>query len=225
MIINQQNKIEAMADVINVITHQWKKPLDLLKLYLQSVSFNLNNLNDETFSHFTNALNEVNKLETIIDDFNKIFNSNGSRESVNIKVTLDNAIFKNRYDLDRNGIKLKVEGCNLCSLNTVYDEIKYIFEKLIANSVTNFCSYDCEDKNILIKIEDNNQFVTIEYLDNCLKNNFEDIEKLLATPSVFDYETFNLGIYLIKIFVQKNAGIIKVEKRNNGIKYIVKFNK
>ena len=93
-IIVQQSKISAMASIIDVITIQWKKPLDKIKLYLQSLNIKIENIEDlKSDETFKNTLFEINKLDEIMNDFHKSFNNHKNKENVNLKVSLDNALF------------------------------------------------------------------------------------------------------------------------------------
>jgi two-component system sensor histidine kinase/response regulator len=109
-------------------------------------------------------------------------------------------------------INLNIKGDNLLSLNIVFDEMKHIFSKLIAKSIENFKSSSIvENKQININFEDKDESIYIIYSDNavnCDKN-----------------ENFDLGFYLVKVFVEKNFGLLNVEKTQDGIKYIIRFDK
>ena len=84
-IIVQQSKISAMASIIDVITIQWKKPLDKIKLYLQSLNIKIENIEDlKSDETFKNTLFEINKLDEIMNDFHKSFNNHKNKENVNL---------------------------------------------------------------------------------------------------------------------------------------------
>ncbi|MBU0925264.1 response regulator, partial [bacterium] len=131
-IIIQQSKISAMASIIDVITLQLKKPVDRIKLYLQSLNIKITNIeelrSDETFK---NTLYEINKLDEIMNDFHKSFNNHKNKENVNVKVSLDNALFPLKDEMKRENVNINIQGDILLSLNIVFDEIKHIFSKLL----------------------------------------------------------------------------------------------
>ena len=127
---------------------------------------------------------------------------------------MDNALFLLKDEINSLDINLNVTGDNLLSLNIVFDEIKHIFSKLIAKSIENFKSNELiEKKEININFENKDESIYIIYSDNaknCDKHQNED---------------FDLGFYLVKVFVEKNFGLLNVEKNQNGIKYIIRFDK
>ena len=93
-IIVQHSKIGAMASLIDVISLQWTKPIDKIKFYLQSLDFKLANINEfKEDDIFKKTLVEMDKLDQIMHDFHKFFNNQKNKENVNLKVSLDNALF------------------------------------------------------------------------------------------------------------------------------------
>jgi two-component system, sensor histidine kinase and response regulator len=224
-IIVQQSKISAMASIIDVISAQWKNPLDKIKLYLQSLNFKIADIeelkSDETFSK---TLSEVNKLNEIVSDFHKFFNNQKNKENVNLKVSLDNVLFSLKDEM--NELNINIKGDILISLNIVFDEIKHIFSKLISKSIKNFKENDTlKNKFININFENINDSIFITYEDNAKEYDEKQIEKLFLAPTSSKHDDFDLGFYLVKVFVEKNFGLLVVEKTEKGIKYIIRFDK
>lgn len=226
-IIVQQSKIGAMASIIDVISLQWKQPLDKIKLYLQSLDLRLVNIDEfKSDDIFRKTLDEINKLDEIMDDFHKFFNNQKNKEDVNLKVSLDNAIFSLKDELNDFNINLNIKGDNLLLLNIVFDEIKHIFHKLISKSIENFkISTSLENKQIDVDFEEKNGMIYIIYSDNANNYDKNQMERYFSTSSSFRYSNFDFGFYLVKVFVEKNFGLLSVEKTEDGIKYIIRFDK
>ena len=66
---------------------------------------------------------------------------------------------------------------------------------------------------ININFENKDEAIYIIYSDNA------------TTSNKNQNEDFDLGFYLVKVFVEKNFGLLNVEKTQNGIKYIIRFDK
>lgn len=93
-IIVQHSKIGAMAALIDVISLQWRTPIDKIKFYLQSLDFKLTNIDEfKEDDIFKKTLVEMDKLDEIMNDFHKFFNNQKNKENVNLQVSLDNALF------------------------------------------------------------------------------------------------------------------------------------
>lgn len=226
-IIVQQSKISAMASIIDVITIQWKKPLDKIKLYLQSLNIKIENIEDlKSDETFKNTLFEINKLDEIMNDFHKSFNNHKNKENVNLKVSLDNALFLLKDKMKELDININIQGDILLSINIVFDEIKHIFSKLLNKSMINFKeNSSLNNKFINISFEEINESIFITYEDNAKIYENIQIDRFFLTPSSLLQDDFDLGFYLVKVFIEKNFGIISIEKTNDGIKYIIRFDK
>ena len=179
--------------------------------------------NDDTFKK---TLNQVNKLDETMLDFHKFFNNQKNKEDVNLKVVLDNAIFPLKETINDLKVKINVKGDNLLSLNMVLDEIKHIFSKLINKSLENFKSNKLlEKKFINISFDDAQNSIFITYEDNAKIYDENQIENFFNVTNSIKQENFDLGFYLVKIFVEKNFGLLMIKKTENGIKYIIRFDK
>ncbi|MDD3008043.1 MAG: response regulator [Arcobacter sp.] len=226
-IIVQHSKINAMASIIDVISLQWKEPVDKIRLYLQSLDFKFSNIQEyKSDKTFKKTLDEVKKLDEIMNDFHKFFNNQKNKEEVNLKVSLDNAIFLLKDELNELNIKLNVKGDNLISLNIVFDEIKHIFNKLISKSIENFkITNSLVERKIDISFQNSDESVYIIYEDNA--NNYDEnqLKRFFESPNLSKYNSFDLGFYLVKVFIEKNFGLLNIEKTQNGIKYSIRFDK
>jgi two-component system, sensor histidine kinase and response regulator len=226
-IIIQQSKISAMASIIDVITLQLKKPVDRIKLYLQSLNIKITNIeelkSDETFK---NTLYEINKLDEIMNDFHKSFNNHKNKENVNVKVSLDNALFPLKDEMKRENVNINIQGDILLSLNIVFDEIKHIFSKLLSKSIMNFKNNSTSNSRFIdISFENLNESIFIIYEDNAKIYKQKELDNFFLAPNSITADDFDLGFYLIKVFIEKNFGLISIEKTNDGIKYIIRFDK
>jgi two-component system sensor histidine kinase/response regulator len=226
-IIIQQSKISAMASIIDVITLQLKKPVDRIKLYLQSLNIKITNIeelrSDETFK---NTLYEINKLDEIMNDFHKSFNNHKNKENVNVKVSLDNALFPLKDEMKRENVNINIQGDILLSLNIVFDEIKHIFSKLLNKSIMNFKNNSTSNSRFIdISFENLNESIFITYEDNAKTYKQKELDNFFLVPNSITADDFDLGFYLVKVFIEKNFGLISIEKTNDGIKYIIRFDK
>ena len=226
-IIIQQSKISAMASIIDVITLQLKKPVDRIKLYLQSLNIKITNIeelkSDETFR---NTLYEINKLDEIMNDFHRSFNNHKNKENVNVKVSLDNALFPLKDEMKRENVNINIQGDILLSLNIVFDEIKHIFSKLLSKSIMNFKNNSTSNSRFIdISFENLNESIFIIYEDNAKIYKQKELDNFFLAPNSITADDFDLGFYLIKVFIEKNFGLISIEKTNDGIKYIIRFDK
>ena len=95
----------------------------------------------------------------------------------------------------------------------VLDEIKHIFSKLINKSLENFKSNKLlEKKFINISFDDAQNSIFITYEDNAKIYDENQIENFFNVTNSIKQENFDLGFYLVKIFVEKNFGLLMIKK-------------
>jgi two-component system, sensor histidine kinase and response regulator len=138
---------------------------------------------------------------------------------------LDNAISPLKDELKSQNIKIDINGNNLICMNIVYEEIKHIFSKLLQFSLINFKYNIKSDNYINLTIEENHDSIYITYEDNSKIYEDDKINRLFDIPLNIQNHTFDLGFYLIKVFVEKNFGLLLVKKTEDGIRYIIRFDK
>lgn len=159
-------------------------------------------------------------------DFHKFFNNQKNKENVNLKVALDNAIFSLKDKMNESNININVEGDNLLSLNVVFDEIKHIFVKLITKSIEKFKSNNIiGNRAINISFDNVNDSIFITYDDSSGFYDENEVENFFKINTSSKNQDFDLGFYLVKVFVEKNFGLLMIKKTENGIKYIIRFDK
>lgn len=218
-IILRKSKLEAMSDMMDVISLQWKIPLDNLKLYLQTLSFNfVDNLDGEDI--FEKTLEQIKYLDEIMSDFNNFFSNDQTKKITNVKVIIDNSIFFVKDRLDKKNIKVNVEGDNLLFFKVVEDEIKHIFKKLLLNTIQN-----SKDLEVDIKIIEDEEYIKISYCDNCLHYNKLKLNSLNDVKKSIQDKNFDLGFFLIKIFLEKNSATLDVLEDGGKVTFVLNFKK
>lgn len=88
--------------------------------------------------------------------------------------------------------------------------------KLINSSLNK--QIDISFKNI-----DNSLYITYE--ENTNNMDVNQIKRFFSSPNLFKYDNFDLGFYLVKVFIEKNFGLLNIENTQNGIKYSIRFDK
>ena len=218
--IVQQEKIKAMHEIIGVFSGELKKPISNMKLYLQSLEIMFEaNENKVMSQSFNKVLDEINHVEEGISDFANILSVEKKQEMVNFKVILDNVLFKYRTEINKRNIKFNFIGDNLLTLNIVKDELKQIFSKMLTISLKSFLINDIENKEINLEVKKEENSISIIYYDNLSNSNIDDLLVYFDDKLAKKSRDFDLDIYLLKIYVEKNNGTINLEKNeyNNTI--------
>jgi len=218
----QQSKSAQMGEMINMIAHQWRQPLNAIsaasiKLTIQSqmgisteeeISTTAKFIEDmtqkmsQTINDFMNFTKSTNKKELIVFDdiFQDIFNIIGTQlNNHNINVTID------------------IEKEN--SLYTYKKELEHILINIISNARDAHENINKENKYIDIKTYTKNNIFIIKISDNAggIKNSLLD---RIFEPYFTTKETnkgTGLGLYMSKKILQEHLnGDIFVKNNTHG---------
>lgn len=91
----QQSRLATMGEMINNIAHQWRQPLNVVGLYIQSllVYYDNGNLDREFLKTITDdTMKLVNHMSQTIDDFRNFFKPDKDKEEFKITQVIESAI-------------------------------------------------------------------------------------------------------------------------------------
>ncbi|MBU0924946.1 hypothetical protein KKG81_08685, partial [bacterium] len=93
-------------------------------------------------------------------------------------------------------------------------------------SIMNFKNNSTSNSRFIdISFENLNESIFITYEDNAKTYKQKELDNFFLVPNSITADDFDLGFYLVKVFIEKNFGLISIEKTNDGIKYIIRFDK
>ncbi len=229
LILLQQARYSQMGEVISMIAHQWRQPLNILSVLLQKlqIRYQMENLDNETIEEVLDKSNvQIKQMSYIIDEFRNFFkptqemtNFNASKAIEEIISTLK-PIFIDlninvNLDCDKSieisGFKNEFKQAVMNIINNAKDALK---SKKGEKSITISVKYD--KKDVKITVEDNGGGVEENIMDSIFEPYFSTKSK----------DGTGIGLYITKIIIEKHMnGIIKVENTQKGAKFIVRIPK
>lgn len=229
-ILFQQSKITALSEIVNAVSNHWKSPLGLIKMHLQSLELKAieESVSREYIQNVVVSIYSlVDLLDRKISDFSDCFKYGLQTKNINIKVILDSILFKVKDNLVKENIEISIKGEVSLKIDIVEDELKHIIMKLIHKSISAFTINEVQNKKIEINLSSGNNTINLSYIDN--SGNIKEEELL----KIFDYnfsmedndKEKGLGLYLTKIFVEKNSGEIFVNNYEEGVCFNISFPK
>jgi len=230
-ILFKQAKFAQIGEMINMIAHQWRQPLNAisatgisLRLLVEQSEFN-----KKTFlSKIDRMSNYIQDLSKTIDDFRITYNENNYKDKVNVKDIIENVIELFKNDLNYRNIDIQIEyQCELI-LNIYRNKFAQVLINIIKNSEEAFVSNGiyhpyirlktyCDSNYIYISIQDNAGGIPDDIIDKIFDPYFTTKGNLNGT---------GLGLYVSKIIVQeKLSGDIWVESDTNSTVFYIKIPK
>jgi signal transduction histidine kinase len=209
----RQSKQAVMGEMLDYIIHQWKQPLNAIKLEL--IRFEIENPEFENSPVVSNISSKISELNEIITEFRSFF-----REDVKENINLKDEVFKITQMIKDlliiNNVLVNIEGDDI-NVKFNKNNLKHIMFVLINNSIDAFKEKNIKERNINIKIE-NNKLI---YEDNAGGIPKEIQDKIFEYNFTTKKNGTGIGLYMIKRILEKDNLSIKYEPTPNGGRFII----
>ncbi len=219
----KQSKFAAMGEMISMIAHQWKQPLQSIAILVQKLTFK-DDIDESISEKFLeNIVIEVNKqldyMSTTIDDFRDFFLPNKQKEFIKVDTLINKAI-------DFLSIMTKFDSINIntkfetnIEINIFVNELVQVLINIIKNSRDVLVERKITNKEIYVNTFEENTSLIIEIEDNAggvSEEIINDIfEAYFSTKS--DKNGTGLGLHMCKIIIEQHCkGQLSVRNSNNG---------
>ena len=227
IILSQKLKNEALGEMLGIITHQYRQPLNNInsivsKLYIDCKTDNI------TVNKSLNCIHEIENttqyMSKIITDFSDFYNQSNTKEVFSIKEAINsiNNILYNQSNIANKPI-IDIDGDHM-----IYHGNKGSFQQvivaLINNSIENYNNKNINKYKIDIKITKVNDIINIVFKDygggikkELLGNLFD---MFITTKS--DKKLRGLGLYMVKTILKEHFNAnIAVENINNSANFTI----
>ncbi len=224
----QQSKMAAMGEMIGVIAHQWRQPLNSLGAVIQDVrdAYYFKELDDEYIDNAAdNALNYIQFMSQTVDDFRNFYKPVKAEETFDIVKAIKNVLEMLSFMLKNNGIDVDfnsvIDGSFavksfpnefmqviLNILNNAGDAIQSGREKGVIKSTDGeICINVYSEKEMaVVTIEDNGGGIPNDIIDKIFEPYFTTKANNNGT---------GIGLYMSKIIIETNMkGLLTAESMN-----------
>lgn len=226
----QQTKLATMGEMMDVIAHQWKQPINIISMNASLVwelysEYGVPINPKDIQKCYTTVSAQVQHLVKTLDDFRKFFRPNETVEIVNLKDLMDSVLLLMHDDLINNTISVDILCEEDIKLNVNVSEVKHIFINLINNSKDAFNQNEIKNRKITISCEQNESGVKISIVDNAGGIPDAIIESIFEPNFTTKGEIggTGIGLYMSRFIAKKNAATIDVENVKDGVKFILSF--
>ncbi len=209
-ILFHQSRHAAMGEMISMIAHQWRQPLNTLALINQELYFKhkLGQCDDESFEHSHHQFNEhLQYMSKTIDDFRNYYKNDETKQPEDIGTIAELAL--RLCDVFLNYAKIKTE----LSVSThkkgylAKNQMIQVMMNLIKNAHDAIMERQIEGGKITISVEETPSFILIRLCDNA-GGISEDVALKMFEP-YFSTKAENgtgLGLYMSKSMIEEHCG-------------------
>lgn len=226
----EQAKSAVMGEMISLIAHQWKQPLQTLSILVQKISITKmleGELSDEFIEKLSNdASLQLEYMSRTIDDFRDFLKPDKSKHTISAtelvqKVEdflsymfkVDNIAFKKEILQDVK-LKLYVNDVIQVLINIIKNARDAMLEKGTINREISL-HVDCTHTHFVIEIQDNAGGIPEEIIDQIFARYFSTKNSQNGT---------GLGLYMSKKIIEEHClGKISVKNRDNGALFTIEL--
>jgi len=208
----QKSKHAQMGEMISMIAHQWRQPLNSISVTSNNLNFKImmNDINKDEFTKEINLISNYSQhLSNTIDDFRDFFKSNKSKEKISLNKIANDVLGIIGNSIEYQGIKIVLNLNSKKELNTFENELKQVLLNIIKNA-----------EDILIEKKITTPIITISTRDTsnnecilCIKDNAGGVDKEIMTKIFDPYfstkkakDGTGLGLYMSKTIIQDHCG-------------------
>ena len=221
------SKMASMGEIIGLISHQLKQPLNTLSLYCADVklSHEYGEINNEYIKeHSENTKNQITYMNDTIDSFLDFFNPNKIKSNFNISIAINKALELLKSKIHINSIELNLDIDETIETLGVEIEFTQVIVNIVNNSIDAFIEkYPNNEEvnkiiNISVKKEANSILIALEDNAGGISNN--NIEEILDPYYTTKENGTGVGLYMVNLIVKNYMnGDLKISNSNVGLKF------
>lgn len=228
-LVVHSTKMASVGEMLGVIAHQLKQPLNVLSLYCEDIkySYDYGELDKESVDDFSvNTKKQIHHMKDTIDGFLSFFNPNKAKESFSVVESMKDSIGLMKSHIEKNKVELHENYNSDFLLRGVKMEITQVVINLFTNSIQAFSERGIENRNIAIHTfnENGKNYLTITDDAGGIKET--NLEKLFDPYYTTKQEGTGVGLYMVKLVITKTfEANLSVENFEKGVRFIMEFDK
>ncbi|WP_457746579.1 ABC transporter substrate-binding protein [Sulfurimonas sp.] len=230
-ILTEQSKQAVMGEMISMIAHQWRQPLNTITLQISNLQIQQMMGEEVDKEELLETLSEISKtivyLSNTIDDFKTYFHPNKNATRVRLSEIIDKAIKFVTPRLKGNNIAIVVDRIDDIEVNVYVNELIQVILNILNNAVDAYAKMDCDEKFIMISAKSIENSVTVSISDGAGGIKKKHIKKLFEPYfSTKGKNGTGLGLYMSRMIIEKQfGGKIEVNSADGKTTFIVSFPK
>lgn len=225
----QSAKMAEMGDMLSMIAHQWRQPLNQMSYVMMNIesAYEYEELTQEYMELKVKEANELLEFMSVtIDDFRNYFAPDKVKSEVLINDLLAQAISLIKKTLESENITLKLDFNSKKELLIYKNEFIQVVLNLIKNARDVLRDKDIQNAELIIYTEDLDDGVEVSFIDNgggVEEALFDRIfEPYFSTKN--EKNGTGLGLYMSKMIIQEHmSGSLHVSNTEDGAKFRVEL--
>ncbi len=227
----RQSRLAQMGEMISMIAHQWRQPLNAISITTASLKLKIENDNYDEF-FFTSRLdrvsNYVQHLSSTIEDFRNFFKQNKVKEEFTFEKVIENTLLIIGIELENNCISVESDINRDEVIYSYYNEILQVTLNIIKNSQDALIENEIEKPKIMIRCNLTDDKISLEIEDNAGGIEETIIENIFEPyyTTKNEHEGTGLGLYMSKTIIEEHcSGVLSVKNSDVGAVFTITLNR
>lgn len=232
LLMLQQSRMAQMGEMIAMIAHQWRQPLNNLSLINQILisKYKKEKLDDKVVEYFKkNSKKQIDLMSSTIDDFRDFFKMEKEAIEFCVNDVIEDVLAMTKAIYTSNGIKLNFAFDSKFMMVGYQNSLAQVILNIINNAKDALIESEQEEKEINIYLEKIKDGICLNISDTAGGIPNEIIEKIFDPyfSTKQDKDGTGLGLYMSKMIIEDQMGAkLEVVNENKGanFKIIIKGN-
>ncbi|WP_457744949.1 ABC transporter substrate-binding protein [Sulfurimonas sp.] len=227
-ILTKQSKQAVMGEMISMIAHQWRQPLNTISLTISNIELEEMIGEKPSREKLFKTLDNINKtiqyLSNTVDDFKTYFQPNKNSSKVALLDVVQKSVGFVDARLKKESVKVEYENIDEVTLNIYSSELIQVFLNILNNAIDAYSQNNVPTKKSIIisskKADKNIQIFIKDYAGGIATNVMQKLfEPYFSTK---DKNGTGLGLYMSKMIIEKQFhGTIDVESVDKSTTFII----
>jgi len=226
--IIEQSKSAAMGEMISMIAHQWRQPLQAVSVLTQKLPLLKmidGDIDEEVLNKVVDDVGlQLDYMSKTIDDFRNFFKPDKDKQKVKLSKLIIKVEEFLSYMLKMEKVKINLSYEEDITLELHYNEVMQVFINIIKNAVDAMKEHKIKDRYININFYKKDNHVIINFEDNAGGID-ESILSKIFDPYFSTKSNKNgtgLGLYMSKTIIEEHSnGKLSVKNSPNGATFTI----
>lgn len=221
-ILHYQSHHAAMGEMIDSIAHQWKQPINLIKMNVDILGYDYEDglLDAEKIKEFQGKVfSQIDHMTNTLEEFRGFLRPDKEVTAFNMEKTVKSALLLVQDEFIKHTIDTQVIVEEPMIVKGIKNEFKHVILNLLNNAKDAFVENNICDKKITISIYKDK----IQIQDNAGGIPEDVIGHIFEANITTKKHGTGIGLYMTKQIIEKLQGSIEVENKDNGACFTIRL--
>jgi len=231
IVMFRQDRLARMGEMIAMIAHQWRQPLNNLALVNQLLASRYKNdkLDTKAMAYFQEKSQKliVHMSETI-DDFRNFYNADRKKTDYCVEDSVGELLSRIRMIYEDAGVTIDFTAKGCSQMHGFPNELNHVIQNILANAKDALLELDRKPRSISVVIREEKETILIRISDNAAGIPEEILEKIFDPyfSTKGEKNGTGLGLYMANlILTELMKSKITVKSTPKGTTFLIHLQK